>query len=277
MDLSIIIVSWNVQEKLRANLSALFKSEGNFTFEVFVVDNNSSDESVAMVAKEFPVVKLINNSDNYGFSRANNQAIKSASGKFILLLNPDMQVEADTLFQTVSWAQKNRQATVIGCKLINDKQEIIKQVRRFPKFCDQLAVTLKIPHFIPGIINHYLYSDFDYSLASRVDSIRGAFFLINRENYQKISGQIFPLLDERYFIWFEEVDFCREVYKLGGEVWYTPVAQCLDYVGASFSQISRSRGQQYFSDSKLKYFQKWEKAWKYLILKIVWSCLRIFI
>ncbi|MFA6994953.1 MAG: glycosyltransferase family 2 protein [Patescibacteria group bacterium] len=277
MDLSIIIVSWNVLEKLRANLIALLKSSGDFKFEVYVVDNNSSDESVAMIRTEFPTVHLITNSDNYGFARANNQAIRLATGRFILLLNPDMQVELDTLKNVLDWAKKNPQATVTGCRLQSDKKEVIKQVRRFPGFYDQLLITLKIPHLIPGIINHYLYSDFNYEAAAKVDSIRGAFFLINRENYQKISGLNPPLLDERYFIWFEEVDFCRQVYKLGGEVWYTPAAKCLDYIGASFNQVKRKQSQEYFSASMLKYFQKWESRWKYGILKMVWTLIKIFV
>jgi len=277
MDLSIIIVSWNVKEKLRVNLSALFKTLGDFKFEVLVVDNNSTDGSADMVRSEFPLVRLIANADNLGFAKANNQAIKEANGKFILLLNPDMRVDPDTLGKTLDWAKNNQSATVVGCHLINEQGETIKQVRRFPKFFDQLLVTLKIPHLIPGAVDKYLCAGFDYGTPTKVDSIRGAFFLINCENYQKIRGLAKPLLDERYFIWFEEVDFCREVYKLGGEVWYTPAAQCLDYVGASFKQIKRGQGQKYFSESMLKYFQKWGKKWEYNILKITWGMVKIFI
>src|SRR5680860_1860126 len=90
MDLSIIIVSWQVKERLKANLKALFSSEGDFKFEVFVVDNNSSDGSVGMVRNNFPRVTIVENQENLGFSKANNQAIKLANGRFILLLNPDM-------------------------------------------------------------------------------------------------------------------------------------------------------------------------------------------
>lgn len=277
MDLSVIIVSWNVKDKLRDNLAALFKSEGDVKFEVYVVDNNSSDESAAMVAAEFPQVHLIVNHDNYGFARANNQALKLALGKFFLLLNPDMCVRTDTLKNIIYWAENNPQATVIGGKLLNKKTEVIKQVRRFPRIWDQLLITLKIPHLFVGAVNGYLQSQFDYHQASKVDSIRGAFFLINGEQYKKISGLDRPLLDERYFLWFEEVDFCRQIYKLGGEVWYTPAAQCLDYVGASFSQVNRGRAQEYFSDSMLKYFQKWEAPWKYNLLKAAWRLVKIFI
>ena len=277
MELSIIIVSWNVKDKLQENLKALFSSKVNFPFEVFVVDNASSDKSAEMVAINFPQVKLISNSENFGFARANNQAIKQAQGRFILLLNPDMRVEADTLRNAIAWVKVNPQATVSGFKLVNEKGEIVKQVRRFPKVFDQLMIILKIPHFLPFVLNSYLYKNFNYEKSAKVDSIRGAFFLINREAYQKINPGVLPLLDERYFIWFEEVDFCRSVYKMGGEVWYSPVATCLDYVGASFSQVKRAKTQNYFRDSMLEYFKKWEKRCEYIILKSAWNFVLFFI
>jgi hypothetical protein len=276
MNLSIIIVSWKVKEKLQANLNVLFKSETSFKFTVYVVDNNSQDGTVEMIKEKFPEVKLIVNSDNLGFAAANNQALKLVDSPFVLLLNPDMQVRPDTLEKVLLWAKKNSQATVVGCKLIDEQTKIIKQARRFPKFFDQLMVALKVPHLFPGVISKYLMKDFDYELAAKVDSLRGAFFLINVANWQKISGQAQPLLDERYFVWFEEVDFCRQVYQLGGEVWYTPAAECLDYVGSSFSQLKRGQAQKYFSESTLKYFQKWGKKREYHILQAVWGVIRIF-
>lgn len=277
MELSIIIVSWNVKDKLQENLKALFSSKVNFPFEVFVVDNASSDKSAEMVSSNFPQVKLIANSENLGFARANNQAIKQAQGKFILLFNPDMRVDGDTLSKSIAWAKENLQATVSGFKLVNEKGEIVKQIRRFPRVFDQLMIILKIPHFLPFVLDSYLCKKFDYEKASKVDSVRGAFFLINRESYQKINPDALPLLDERYFIWFEEVDFCRFVYKMGGEVWYSPAATCLDYVGASFSQVKRAKTQNYFRDSMLEYFKKWEKKSDYLILKSAWNFVLFFI
>jgi len=228
-----------------------------------------------MIKSDFPEVILIANDDNGGFAAANDQALERAKGKFILLLNPDMLVKADTLENILTWARNNPQATVTGCKLIDEKGEVVRQVRRFPEFFDQLAVVLKLPHIFPKIINRYLCSKFDYQIASKVDSIRGAFFLINREGFSKISGRPYPRLDERYFIWFEEVDFCREVYRLGGEVWYTPAAECVDYVGQSFAQVKRGQAQKYFSDSMLKYFDKWGKKWEYYVLKITWGIVKM--
>lgn len=277
MDLSIIIVSWNVQDKLRLNLTALQNSRGDFTREIFVVDNNSADRSAAMVSQEFPEVRLLANDQNLGFAAANNQAMRLARGRFILLLNPDMQVEPDTLANMLEWSRKNPQATVSGCKLLNQNHQVIKQVRRFPKFFDQLMIVAKVPHIFPGVLNRYLQPKFNYEEASRVDSIRGAFFLINLDNWKKISQQDKPLLNEQYFVWFEEVDFCRQVYKMGGEVWYTPAASCLDYVGQSFKQIKISQAQKYFSDSMLKYFAKWEKRWQYLGLKFTWQIIKLIL
>ena len=119
--------------------------------------------------------------------------------------------------------------------------------------------------------------DFDYTRSSKVDSIRGAFFLISRERFKIISGGREPFLDERYFIWFEEVDFCKTVYQLGGEVWYTPVARCLDYVGQSFKQVKRRETQRYFSESMIKYFSKWGHKLETLVLKLTWRLVLLFL
>ena len=281
MDLSIIIVSWNVRDKLRQNLEALMKIQGDFSFETIVVDNNSSDGTAAVVAENFPQVRLIANSKNLGFARANNQALETAAGDFVLLLNPDMEVFPDTLEIMLDWCQNNPQATVASCQLVDKNEKNILHVRRFPTWSDQLAIILKVPHLVPGILNKYLGKNFDYSQAAKVDSVRGSFFLINRRNYEKLAtGKLFeiePRLDEQYFVWFEEVDFCRTVYKLGGEVWYTPVARARDYIGASFKQVGRGTTQKYFRDSMLKYFQKWEPAWQSHLLEKAWNLVLIFV
>ena len=281
IDLSIIIISWNVKDKLRENLKAIFRSEGNLSFEVFVVDNNSSDGSAEMVKNEFPEihpvksnevdakqfngVKLIANKDNLGFAKANNQAIKQAKGDFILLLNPDMKVFPDTLVNMINWMRENKQASVAGCHLVDERRNTVKHVRKFPRLRDQSAIALKLPHIFSKVIDDYLRVDFDYSKPKKVNSIRGGFFMIKKEIIEKIG-----MLDERFFLWFEEVDYCRRVKNSGGQVWYTPAAKCVDYVGQSFSQIKRVTAQKYFRDSMLKYFKKWHPGRQYYILKTAW-------
>lgn len=276
MDLSIIIVSWNVREQLKNNLASLFASEGDFKFEIIVVDNASSDGSADMVAKDFPQVRLIANLDNFGFARANNQALALARGRFYLLLNPDMEVQSYTLINMLSWAEKNPQATISGCRLVN-KGGLVKQIRRFPHFFDQLMIVFKVPHFFPGVLNSYLLPNFNYDKAAKVDTVRGAFFLINVASFKRLAPSKKILLDESYFVWFEEVDFCRQIYSLGGEVWYTPEATCVDNVGQSFKQLPRGQAQRYFRDSMLTYFRKWEPQWQARLLFFSWRLISLFI
>ena len=267
MKLSIIIVSWNVKNKLKNNLEALFNSRINFDLEVFVVDNNSQDGTREMLENNFNnKIKLIINNNNLGFAKANNQALKLINSDYVLLLNPDMLIKPDTLNNIINWAQNNPQAWVTGCKLIDEKNNIIKHVRKFPKLSDQLAIILKLPHLLPNILNKYLLNNFNYNQASAVDSIRGSFFLIKKSCLEKVG-----LLDERFFIWFEEVDYCQRVKKAGGEVWYTPAAVAVDLVGQSFNQVNNYKKQQIFKASQIKYWQKWGSRRGVWALKLAWA------
>jgi len=268
MDLSIIIVSWNVKEKLRENLKSLINSEGDFSYEIIVIDNDSKDGTIEMIKNEFPRVKYIANNENIGFARANNKVLPTAAGDYILLLNPDMKVHSNTLINISNWMRENEKVAVAGCHLVDISGKTIKHVRKFPKILDQLAIVLKLPHIFPFLLNGYIINNFDYSKQAKVDSIRGGFFMINPKTIERL--QMLLKFDERYFLWFEEVDFCREIKKRGGEVWYTPSAECVDLVGQSFSQVSSLKKQKYFRDSMLKYFKKWHPYWQYLILKIFW-------
>lgn len=266
MKLSIVIVSYKVKDLLRKNLNHLLKSDIGSDFEVFVVDNNSGDGSAEMVKNEFPEVKLIANSENLGFAKANNLAIARAGGEYILLLNPDMRVFPDTLKKMISRMDSRPDVGIAGCKLITEKGEVVPQIRRFPTLKDQLAVTLKVPHLFPGVLKRYIPEDLDYETEQEVDTIRGSFFMIRRRMIEEIGG-----LDERYFIWFEEVDYCKEAKKAGWKVMYTPAAECVDHVGKSFAQVPKGKTQKYFRDSMLKYFRKWHPTWQYWVLRIAWA------
>jgi GT2 family glycosyltransferase len=261
MDLSIIIVSWNVKDRLRNCLRSIFANLSNFLVEVYVVDNASEDGSKEMVRAEFPQVKLIANDNNAGFSKANNQAIKASSGRYVLLLNPDMLVLAGTLAEMVKFMDEHKEAGIAGCHLVSEKRETVPHVRRFPGVSDQMAILLKLPHLFPHITDTYLMRDFDYDRPgiSYVDSIRGSFFMIRREVIQRLGG-----LDERYFIWFEEVDYCRQAINAGWKVAYNHSARCIDFVGQSFKQKRGLWQQKQFTKSMLQYFRKWEPWYKWI-------------
>lgn len=265
MDLSIIIVSWNVKEFVSENIRSVLANAGNIKFEIFVVDNASGDGTADMVKTDFPQVKLIANDYNAGFAKANNQAIAQSSGRYVLLLNPDMRILPGCLEEMIKWMDCHDNAGVAGCHLVKENGETVPHVRKYPSLLDQLAIVLKLPHLFPKILDDYLKKDFDYSKESEVDSIRGSFFMIRRGVIEKIGG-----LDERYFVWFEEVDYCRRAKNAGFKVMYTPAADCVDYVGRSFAMLKRGKSQAYFRGSMLKYFKKWHPYWQYVVLKIAW-------
>lgn len=266
MDFSIIIVSWNVKNKLRENLLSLLERSQTISQEIIVIDNASSDGSQEMVRSEFSGVHLITNQENLGFAKASNQGLKQASGDCLILLNPDMKVLPDTLTNLHTWLKENPQADVTGIRLIDEQAKLLPQVRLFPSVWNQLAIILKFPHIFPQLLNTYLQKNFDYTQASQVNSIRGAFFVIRRQALER-----FGYLDERYFVWFEEVDYCRTVLKHGGEVWYTPAASAVDYVGQSFLQLPRNKKQQYFRQSMMTYFKKWQSSWEVALLSVAWG------
>jgi len=276
LDLRIIIVSWNVRDRLRECLRSIFDTTAGrpISLEVFVVDNASRDKSVEMVRKEFPQVHLIANAENRGFAAANNQAIRVTSDEvrvksapeFILLLNPDMRVLPGTLEGMVKFMRDKRNARVgvAGCHLVDEREQTVPHVRRFPRLLDQLATLTKFGRVAPRLLDRYLITNFDYSHEARVDSIRGSFFCIRR----KLIEQIGPL-DERFFIWFEEVDFCMRARQAGWHIAYTPSVRCVDYVGQSFKQVRLHRKQRMFTASMLKYFRKHRPAWEWAVLAAV--------
>jgi GT2 family glycosyltransferase len=250
-------------------------SDTGFKFEIFVVDNASRDNTVEMVTSDFPQVHLIANNSNLGFSAANNQALRQATGEYVLLLNPDMRPMKSTIDNIVHWMKFNREAAAAGCRLLDEKGWIVRHVRRFPSFLNQLAIILKLPYFFPHIIDGYLGAKFDYDYPTPVDTVRGGFLMIRKDVFKSILPEDRfergEFLDERFFVWFEDVDFCRTLRECGKQLWYTPAASCVDMVGQSFKQLSRVKAQKLFKNSMLKYFDKWHHgSFGNFLLKLAW-------
>lgn len=267
MDLSIITVTMNDSELIREQAVSVAKGCKDISFEQFIVDNGSTDNTTNIVEREFPQIKLTKNGRNTGFGFANNAAAKLAIGDFLLFLNPDMRVAEGSLDKMVEWMRNHPNAGLASCKLVDESGKINEaaQPRRFPGLFDQAAIILKIPHLCPKIIKRYLFKDFDPGKEQEVDSVRGSFMVMRREVYQKL-GWAF---DPRYFIWFEDVDTCREVWRLGYKVMYTPVISCVDYVGQTFKKLPSSRKQRWFLESMIKYFKKWEPWYKWLPIALL--------
>lgn len=274
VDLSIVIVSWDEKEKLKRNLEKIYKSRGNFSYEVCVVDNNSSDGSAEMVRNEFPQVNLLENRETVGFAEASNKAITELmriySGKiskYVLLLKADMKIHSNTLINVLKWMEKNPEVGVAGCHLVNKDGETIRSVRKFPHLMDQLVLLFGWGDRFPKIVKDYLQVNFDYSKAKQVSSISGGFFMMNTWAFKNR-----PLLDEEYYFWFEEIDFCRHMYKYndGSEVWYTPVAECVAPEGSNSLVLPSGEKLIHFKNSQLRYFRRWAPYWQYIILRLAW-------
>ncbi len=251
--MSIVIVSWNVHDLLEKNLLQLDALRSDvLPFEVFVVDNGSRDGSARMVRERFPHVHLIQNDYNAGFAKACNQALHLATGDVILLLNPDMCVLPGALEKTYTELMERKDIGVLGVKLLNDHDAIIPSVRRDPHLRDQLSVALKLPHVFSKILDRYVCKDLDLAVSHDVEQVRGSYFAFRREILERIG-----MFDERFFLWFEEVDFCKRARLYGLRVRYCADATCRDFVGRSFVQVSFWKKQRMFFSSAAKFFWKW--------------------
>ena len=263
MDLSIITVTWNAEEKIADQLRSAISACKHISVEQIVIDNASKDSTREIIEKEFPEITLIKNETNAGFGGPNNQGVKVAKGRYLLFLNPDMRLEG-SLDKMVAWMDAHTDVGLASCKLVMQDGKFNHEAapRRFPGVLDQLALLLKIPHVFPSVLDHYLMKDFDSEKEQEVDTVRGAFFFMRRDVTDKL-GWAF---DPRYYFWFEDVDTCREVWKLDYKVMYTPVVSCVDYVGQSFKKRTSLWKQKQFTKSMVQYFQKWEPSYKWVWL-----------
>lgn len=281
MDLSIVIVNWNVRDLLRRCLQSIFDSTTGISFEVFVVDNASGDGSVDMVRSEFPAATVISNERNYGFARANNQAIQKSRGDFVLLLNPDTEMMGSTLGDLVRVARSHPGAGVIGCRFLNPDGTIQPSVRRFPRLIDQLVILLKLHHLFPNatLIRRYLAYDLDPAREQFVEQVSGTFMCLSRAAIRTVG-----LLDERFFIWYEDVDYCKRTIAAGLKVLYTPLVSITNHGGKSFAQVVALKKQRMMNKSMAQYFRKHHSTAAWLVVQmlrplslvITWMIDRIF-
>ena len=236
MRLSVCIVNWNTRDFLRDCLASLFRYPPAETeLEVIAVDNASADGSAAMVAAEFPAVRLIANPDNRGYAEGNNQALTAASGDFLLLLNPDVVVHEGSLTQAVRFLRAHPEAGAVGCRLIGADGQTQRSVRGFPDPGPVLWEFLGLPRLLPHwqALGAYRMPFFDYSRAAEVDQPMGSFLLLTRAALEKVG-----LLDPQFPIFFNEVDWCwRAKRDHGFRIYYTPDAAVTHYGGGSTRQI----------------------------------------
>jgi hypothetical protein len=230
MLLSVCIVNWNTRDDLRRCLDSLAAGAGALEIEVFVVDNGSGDGSAEMVEQEFPRVRLIRNADNTGFAHGNNQAIRQSRGDYVLLLNSDTIVSPGAPAALVAGMEAEPAAGIGGPKLLNADGSLQYSCRRFPTFT---AGLFRNSFFGPRTrkVRDYLMTDFDHASVAEVDWVSGAALCIRRAALERIG-----LLDERYFMYCEDVDWCYTAARAGWKVKYFPDAVITHIIGRSSDQ-----------------------------------------
>ena len=249
--LSIIIVNWNVRDLLRECLRSIEAGKGGLSLEIIVVDSASSDDSVAMVRSEFPSVRLIPCTENVGFPRGNNIGLREASGDYLLLLNPDTVVVDDTLAVLVSYLQANPDVGAVGPQLLNPDGSVQSSRRRFPTAATGFFESTWLEGLAPGILRRYYALDLPDDATADVDWLTGACIMVPRSTYEVVGG-----MDEGYFMYSEELDWCRRIKESGRRVVYYPAAQVLHHVGKSSEQAVTARHIN-FNRAKLRYFRKY--------------------
>lgn len=236
LNLSIIIVSWNVKNYLENCVTSIYNTVENISFEIIVVDNNSDDGSVEMIKGKFPRIILIENKENVGFAKANNQAIKRSKGEFILVLNPDTIVLQDSIFKMYNFLKEHKKVGIVGPKIINQEGRIRYECARnyntpFIQFCDLTSLSKRFPK--SRIFGHYLMTYWDHNDIREVNAITGACMML-RAN---ILNDIGLLFDESFFMYGEDVDSCYRVKMAGWKIYFLSTAQIIHFWNKSAGQI----------------------------------------
>ncbi len=276
-DLAVVIVNWNVSALLRRCLESLEKSRGiSFTSsparyqgDVTVVDNASTDDSVEMVRSLFPWVRLIASEVNLGFSRANNLVLKSRMMEdppaFFLLLNPDTEVAPDALYLMLDFMAAHPEVGILGPKLLNPDGTIQPSRRRFPTlltaFLESNLIQWRLWKDNP-VLRRYYMADRPDDEIQEVDWLTGACLMVRREAVEAAG-----FLDEDFFMYSEELDWCRRIKSLGFKVVYFPLATVIHHSAQSSEQVKPLQHIR-FQRSKIRYFHKYFGPFWALLLHI---------
>ncbi len=251
IDLSVVILNWNVRDLLDRCLASIRSSR--YTLEVIVVDNASTDASVAMVRGKYPHVTVIANETNRGFTGGNNQGLTAAQGRYVLVLNPDTEIVGDALDRLVDYVEAHFDVGAVGPMLLNPDRSIQPSRRRFPTVLTGFFESTWWQGFAPrGVLRRYYMEDVPANALQDVDWLNGACTLFRRQVFDRVG-----VYDEvNFFMYSEELDLCRRIKEAGWRIVYVPEAQVVHYEGKSSEQAVAARHIR-FNTSKVRYFRKW--------------------
>lgn len=248
-DVSIILVSWNTRELLVSCLASLAAAIGDLSAETWVVDNGSTDESAAAVQAQFPYVQLIENRTNLGFAGANNQAIQASTGRYVLLLNSDTIASAGAIRSLVRFADQRPAAAAVGAMLLNADGSFQASFFDFPTLRSELLNVTGLGRRLVNR-NYPSYSLRHSQVARLVDWLPGACMLVRRTALAQVG-----LMDEGYFMYSEETDWCLRLRRAGWQIWYHPEVRIV-HLGGQSTQQRRQPMVRALYRSKLRFFRK---------------------
>jgi hypothetical protein len=267
MKLSVIIVSWNVKDILSDCLDSVLRSSVAFPYEIIVVDNASTDGTADYIKKKFPAVRIIENKENHGFARANNQGALPAGGEYLFFLNPDTVLFGDTLNNLVDFMDCNPDIALCGPRILNDDKTLQWSVRNFPSWRGAFYryTILKYLGLFKSHFETWHHRKFDYSKQTDIQQLIGAALIVRKDAFAKVGG-----FDERFFMYYEEVDLCRRLKDNGFRIVYYPVARLIHLGGKSAEQIP-ARTRFMMLRSLLLYFRKNSSALSYMPLSMLFK------
>jgi GT2 family glycosyltransferase len=231
MHLSIAIVNWNTRELLSNCLESIFSYPPACPYNVIVVDNASSDGSSEMVRQLFPQVCLIDNQENAGFAKATNQAIRVSDSKYVLLLNPDTVVLPDALQELVEFMENNPEAGAVGSRVLNPDGSLQTSCYVAPTLSHEFFRLFHLSRFYPD--SAYQMNNWNTSTPRLVDIIQGDCLMVRKSALDQVG-----LLDERFFIYSEDVDLCYRLQRASWGLFWVPSAQVIHYGGQSTRQVA---------------------------------------
>jgi len=230
LDVSIVIVSWNTRDILRGCLKAMYAQTKGIALEVIVVDNASTDGSVETLETQFPQVKLIRNSENLGFAKANNIGIRASRGSYVCLVNSDVIVLEGCIENLKEFMDANPSAGISGPKILNPDRTLQPGCRNFPTIWNNLCQALGLNYLFPksAFFSEPFMKYWAHDKVRKVDVITGCFWMVRREAIDEVG-----LLDEDFFIYGEDIDWCKRFHNAGWDVVFYPGAEAIHIGGAS--------------------------------------------
>jgi GT2 family glycosyltransferase len=270
--LSIIIVNWNTARLLVNCLDTIVANPPASPFECWVVDNASTDESLRIVRDRFPQVHLVENRENVGFARANNQAIQRCTSKYILLLNPDTLVMPGALQNLVDFLDKDPEVGAVGAKILNSDRSLQISSHPRPTLSRELWRLFHLDRLSPYA--EYPLSKWEIKQAQEVDLLMGACLLLRKEVLDQVG-----FLDEEYFMYSEEIDLCYRIQRAGWRLFWVPQAEVVHFGGQSTQQVPTEMFLNLYH-SKIKYFRKndgWFAAQIYKLILMIAALSRLIL